>query len=446
MISINSIKAKLPIIKSKPFIALYIVIVIVLAFFLHVSNLKSPKSPKPLSEQESLFLDSFRANTFEKPLYGNLQNIPYETSENAIDVSAASAILIDAATGAILYQKNADEHIPPASMTKLVVMYIIFEEIEKGNLHYDDYVNLPPESWVENLPADSSLMFLRKGQKVTVKELLTGLAVASGNDAAMALAIRTEGSVEAFVKRMNETVKKLGLNVTHFVEPSGYDEHNITTAKEFVTFARSYITRFPDSIKLFHSCKEIYYPLAKNLPNDQAAIYGDSKAIHQLNTNPLLGKLDGVDGLKTGFIYESRYNLALTAKRGNNRFISITMKGAGIGTKQGQEYRVKDGTKLMELAFNNYNTYRDLEVHNYVLPVLASKTASVNLVPAIRNIALTVPLSYKDITVTASMPPYIFGENKAGDIYGELTYKYNNMEIAKIPLVIDRNTKKCSSI
>ena len=423
-----------------------IVILLVVLYVAHVVGVLKVREARELTAEEQIALSAFRQEVFKERNEG-LKATPYEKGEHAVSLTAASAILVDADTGAVIYKKNADEMIPPASMTKLVVMYIAFKEIASGRIHYDDIVPLPRECWASSLPSDSSLMFLDKGQTVTLKELLTGLAVASGNDAAIAIAYYISGGVEPFVARMNAEMRALGLTVTHFVEPSGYSELNMTTAREFATFARRYISDYPDSINLFHSCKEIYYPLKKNLPADLAAKYGDTKAIHQTNTNPLLNRVEGVDGLKTGFIYESGYNLALTAKRGERRYLSVTMRGAGKGSYQGQANRVKDGTALLNLAFNQFDDYREKSDYAYTVRVLGSKSKSVRIVSSLPRLVLTIPAEYKDkIQVRARVPKYLFGENKMGAICGELEYYCGDEVIEKVPLILERDTEKASAL
>ena len=130
--------------------------------------------------------------------------------------NAGSAIIIDTSKGNILYEKNADEIIPPASMTKLVVMYVIFQEIAAGGISLDDIVPLPAESWSVNLPRDSSIMFLGQNQTVTVDELLKGMSVASGNDAAIAAALYISANFKNFLTRMNYDMAFLGLVITQF--------------------------------------------------------------------------------------------------------------------------------------------------------------------------------------------------------------------------------------
>ena len=270
-----------------------------------------------------------------------------------LEVRSKSAVLLDATTGTILFEKNADEPIPPASLTKLVTMHIAFMDIAAGEVQLDDVVPIPKAAWAINQSWGSSLMFLGPGQRVTLRELLLGLAVSSGNDAAMAIALYLAPSIQAFADRMNQEVYRLGLTRTRFVEPSGISEHNVTTAREFAAFCRAYITAHPEALESFHSIREFAYPKPENV----ADAYKDNpKTIVQTNRNLLLETLEGVDGLKTGYIIESGYNIALTAKRGETRFLAVLLGGPGRSSFQGGQIRAEDGAKLLEWGFANYKT------------------------------------------------------------------------------------------
>lgn len=176
-----------------------------------------------LTAEEAFDLTQFLLSNYPEE-HQTLKKLPYNIGEPQLDIWAKSAILIDVSNGNILYQKNADSIIPPASMTKLFAMYVVEEEIAAGRFSYDQLIPLPPESWACNMPPHSSLMFLGKDQRVTMEELLLGLSICSGNDAAYALAYTVSGTMEAFVERMNLVAADLGLANTHFVESSGYSE------------------------------------------------------------------------------------------------------------------------------------------------------------------------------------------------------------------------------
>ncbi|MDR2181431.1 MAG: D-alanyl-D-alanine carboxypeptidase, partial [Treponema sp.] len=260
-----------------------------------------------------------------------------------------SAVLMDAVTGTLLFSHNPSERIPPASLTKLMTIHLVLREIEAGRAAPGDIVPLPPESWAENQGAHSSLMFLGRGQRVTLGELLLGMAVSSGNDAAVAAALRFAPSVEAFASLMNAEAGALGLSATYFVEPAGISELNQTSAADFARFCRYYLQRHPQSTVTLHSVRQFAYPQAANIASP--------RTILQYSHNPLLGVVEGVDGLKTGHINEAGYNIALTAQRGASRFIAVLL---GART---EDDRDADARTLLEWGFANYRTL-DLGAYN----------------------------------------------------------------------------------
>ena len=427
--------------------------ILICAFLSYSADFKKTENVKSLSMEQTSELTGLLDSLYPQQRTSILKELPYSVNKAELDVWAGAAILIDASNGCVLFEKNADEIIPPASIAKLFVMYIVFKDVADGKISLDDVVTLPERSWAINMPKDASLMFLGQGQVVTLRELLKGLAVASGNDAALAVADYISGSTKAFVERMNEECAALGLTHTHFVEPSGYDEHNLTTARELAAFCCEYIKRFPQSVEEFHSAPSIRYPLAKNLPSWQKS-KGDSTAIYQKNTNPLLGVMEGCDGIKTGFIYESRYNLALTAKRNGVRYISITMKGTGIGSKQGNAGRVHDGNEMMEWAFSSFADFNPDESlpDFYAVPSIGSKNTNgkfVKLIPAWRN-TITVPhisgesalADAKNVKATVSIPRFIYGGVEAGKQYGQIQYTLGDVVLETVPLVADRSYEK----
>lgn len=422
-------------------------------------SFKQTTDAKELTIQQEVELSRFLIKKYTEK-YQYLKTLPYNISRPQLDVWAKSAILIDVSNGNIIYEKNADEVIPPASMTKLFAMYVVEEEVASGRFSYDQLVPLPPESWACNMPPHSSLMFLGKDQKVTLEELLLGLSICSGNDAAYALAYTVCGSMEKFVDRMNQVASEHNLEHTHFVESSGYSELNQTTAREMAKFSAYYTMRFPESLHRFHSVLDFTYPKAKNLaPGDKPHAQDFSKGlpqkitmpITQENTNPLLGKLEGCDGLKTGYIDESGYNLTLTAVRGETRFISVTMGGPGSTSREGQAGRVHDGTELMEWAFKNFADYSlALKVHPYLVRSFNASEKMLRLVPAWKERTFTVPYvtggsmeeNLDNVNIEIHLPDYCWGEVEQGKQYGEIVISAGGYELETIPLVADRNLSK----
>jgi D-alanyl-D-alanine carboxypeptidase (penicillin-binding protein 5/6) len=421
--------------------------------------------------QSANILSNQQQNDFELLLQNEyshkntiLTKLPYNLAPVELDVGAESAILINTSNGNILYEKNADKIIPPASMTKLFAMHVVMEEVRLGNLSYDDIIDLPPETWACNMPPHSSLMFLGKGHIVTLEELLLGMAISSGNDAAYAVAYKICGSMQEFVARMNEVAQQYGLKNTHFVDSSGYSELNSTTAREMATFAQIYLQLHPEALEKFHKVPSFTYPKPHNMaPQDEYGAQDWSQGlpetitmgITQKNTNPLLDKLPGCDGLKTGFINESGYNLSLTVQRDNTRFLSITMGGKGNNTHEGNLGRIHDGTQMMEWAFSSFSDFYSPEFSKlHFIKSFGTKEKGINLVPAFRVESISVPYitngtlqeNLLKVQVHIEKPSFIFGEVEQGQIVGNIIVSLDGIQLEKIPLVCDRTTLKSNFI
>ena len=261
--------------------------------------------------------------------------IPVVFAETKADLApnSKSAILLDFDTGKILYSKNDNEVLPPASMTKIMSMLLIMERIDNKTLSLTDEVTIS-----ENAASmGGSQVFLQAGETYKVEELLKGIAIASGNDAVVAMAEKVSGSVSDFVALMNEKAKSLGLTNTKFLNPHGLDtEGHVTTARDMAIIARELIKH--TSILKFTSIYEDY--LKKS----------DGSSIWLVNTNKLVRFYDGVDGLKTGFTKNAGYCLTSTAKKNNTRFITVVM-GAETSDK-----RSSDTVNMLNYGFNTYET------------------------------------------------------------------------------------------
>ena len=245
--------------------------------------------------------------------------------------SAKSAILVDNLSGKVLYEKNADEKLAPASMTKLASMLIVMEAIDNGNLKLEDKVTISEEA--ANM--GGSQVFLQAGEVYTVHDLLKSVAIASGNDAVVALSEKVGGSVSGFVDMINKRLKELGATNTNFVNPHGLDaEGHYSTARDMSIIARELLRH--EKILEYTSIYEEY--LEKN----------DGSRIWLVNTNRLVRFYDGVDGLKTGFTKTAGYCLTATAKKNNFRLISVVM---GEYTT---ENRSSDTVKMLNYGFNTF--------------------------------------------------------------------------------------------
>ena len=245
--------------------------------------------------------------------------------------NSKSAILIETSTGKIIYENNKDEKLAPASMTKIMSMLLIMEAIDSGKLSYEDDVVISENA--ANM--GGSQVFLETGEIYKVKDLLKGIAIASGNDAVVAMAEKVAGSEEEFVKMMNDKVTALGLKNTVFKNPHGLDtEGHFSTAYDMAIIARELLKH--EDILNYTGIYEDY--LKKN----------DGSSTWLVNTNKLVRFYDGVDGLKTGFTETAKYCVTTTAKKNNMRLLSVVM---GAETS---DLRSKDTTNLLNYGFNNY--------------------------------------------------------------------------------------------
>ncbi len=332
-------------------------------------------------------------------------------------INARSAVLIDNTTGAILFEKNSNLSIPPASMTKLMTLYIVYKYIEDGKLSKDELIHVGKNADFRSLPAHSSLMFLEKGQDVSLMDLMLGLAVPSGNDAAIAVAERVAGSVQSFVNIMNLEAEDLGLKSVHFEDASGLSKNNRVTAADFVRFCRIYIKTFPEALKELHSVASFTYPKEKNWKTNGSSVYGP---ITQNNRNNLLSVYAPVDGLKTGYIDESGFNISLTAKQDGRRLIVVLLGGPGNNSSEGSLYRAVDGISLLSYGFYHFTNVKS-EVPHFTAPKIwkgSEKSIELNI-PEIPVITLTVEQAGL-FRVKVDISKNIIAPIKKGDILGKV--------------------------
>jgi len=262
-----------------------------------------------------------------------------------------SAVLYDLETGTLLFSKAPDISIPPASMTKLMTLHLVYKAFDEGRITPDTIVTIDENEDFRNLPRRSSLMFLEAGQHVSVRELMRGLAVPSGNDAALVLARLVSDTVETFVEEMNREVNALGLQGIHFSDPAGLSEDNKVTAREFGKFCMHYIRSHPDSLEDLHNLESFTYPSEEAAENGEPVSFGP---VTQNNYNVLIGRHPWVDGLKTGYIDESGYNIALTARADGRRLVAVLLGGPGESPMEGSLTRAIDGVNLISYGFYAY--------------------------------------------------------------------------------------------
>jgi D-alanyl-D-alanine carboxypeptidase (penicillin-binding protein 5/6) len=297
---------------------------------------------------------------------------PFETP-------ADTAYLIDLSSGAVLYAKNADAHMPPASMAKMMTTEVAFELIDRGQLALNKMCTVRPETWQKwHGPQAGSTMFLSPGEQVSVENLLKGIVTLSGNDATVVLAECIAGTEEAFVQQMNALAKKIGVANSHFCNPVGWPDEGCTyvTARDLATIARSTIEHHPKLYKEFYGLPSFTW----------GKTMGSGQDITQANRNPILGHVPGADGLKTGHTEEAGYGFTGSAEQNGRRLIEVL---AGMDSWSD---RVQQSTRLIQWGFNAWAAKPLFKAGDKV------GTASVQLgsdseVPLVapRNLAVTVP-------------------------------------------------------
>lgn len=259
--------------------------------------------------------------------------ILFMPSISAIELATSSkeAIIMETTTGKIIFEKNSHEKTAPASMTKIMTLLLTFEAIDSGKISLDDMVNISQRA----ADMGGSQMFLEANSTVKLEEIIKGVAIASANDGAVALAEYVGGSIENFVQMMNDKAQELGLENTHFVNPHGLDaENHYSTAYDMAIMALNLIKH--EKILQYTSTYEDYF----NKP--------DGTRTWLVNTNKLVRFYNGVDGLKTGYTENAGYCLTATAKKNNVRYITVVMGAATL------DDRSKETTEMLNYAFNSF--------------------------------------------------------------------------------------------
>lgn len=336
----------------------------------------------------------------------NLKSVNAEASFELLD--AKSAIMLEAETGKILYAKNEHEKLAPASMTKIMTMTLICEAISTKRIDYNTIITASEYA----VSMGGSQVYLKVGEQLSVDDMLKCIAIASANDCAVAMAEHLYGSEEAFVGKMNEKIKELGLENTHFVDCTGLTKINhYSSAYDMAQMARHLINNYGDIILKYTSIYDDY------IRQDTASPFW------LVNTNKLIGKVEGVDGLKTGWNDLAKYCLTATAKRGDMRLITSVM-GYDNPLK-----RNTDSVKLLNYGFANYEKKVILkkgtviyEVDNYRYK--PNKFAAVTL----EDVSIIIPKGSKEEDVsweiikradfdkkTAGSIDVYYGDEKVGE-------------------------------
>ena len=332
----------------------------------------------------------------------------------AFRTKARNAILMDAESGQILFEKQATDLIPPASMSKIVTLLLVFDLIKAGKLSEDDEFEVSVDAWKRGgAPSGGSTMYAKPGERIKLIDLIKGVVIVSANDAAIAIAEGIAGSEEAYAEMLNKYARRIGLTKSHFANATGLPnpEHRMT-ARELALAARFLIRNFPDYYKLY-SVREFTW-----------------NGIRQHNRNPLLGRYPGADGVKTGYTKAAGYSLVASAKREGRRLIAVI---TGLRSKR---ERAEEARKILDWGFRQFRPVRLYKAGEKVtrvrvwggekdfVPVVAPEDIMVRLSDAERRKA----------RLLAKVKGPLVAPVKAEQRIGELIVQVGKRTVARFPL------------
>jgi len=332
----------------------------------------------------------------------------------APSIDSTSYALLDYQSGELIASNNPDLKVPPASITKVMTVYVAFDQIKQGRLKLDDTTVVSEKAWAEGKDSSESRMFLTLGSTVKIEDLLRGIIIVSGNDASIALAERIAGSETAFASIMNQYAQKLGMSNTHFVDASGMpnDEH-YTTARDLVILARALIHDFPTEYRYF---------------SERDFKYGIEHV--QQNRNGLLEKDPSVDGIKTGHTDAAGFCLLASAKRDGRRLISAVMGGKTWA------YREQASEELLNYGFRNFDTVSSLGPQAPVKTVRAYKGSLDEIaIGTLEPVFLSLPAGHSALQVQTHIDGKAIAPITAGQKLGEATILLDGKAVKTVPLV-----------
>jgi len=352
--------------------------------------------------------------------------LPAEAAAPPYETPAPVAFMKDLSSGAILYAKNPDVRMPPASMAKMMTVYVAFDLIRKGELKLDTMATVRPETWKQwHGPAAGSTMFLSPGEQVSIANLLFGIVTLSGNDACVVLAEQISGTEPAFVELMNRRAREMGLTNSHFGNSNGWPDGGVTyvTARDLATLAQKTIEEHPKLYKTFYSRPNFTW--GKTL--------GSGAAITQANRDPLLGRVAGADGLKTGHTDEAGYGFTGSAEQNGRRLVMVLSGMTSFNQRIDQS-----------VSFMNWG-FRAWQAKPLVAKGVKVQTAEVQLgdasevgLVAPKNLTVTVPAGLgSDLKTKVVYKGPIKAPFKKGDHIADLVVSGPDLAPQTLPLVAD---------
>ena len=321
-----------------------------------------------------------------------------------------SYLLIDFRSGKVLAEKNPDQRLEPASLTKLMTAHIVFHELRSGNLKLDDEVTISEKAW----RAEGSRTFVEVGKRIPVEILIKGLIIQSGNDASIALAEHIAGNEQTFAQLMNQYARRLGMTASNFVNATGLPhKDHYTTARDMAILARATIEQFPDYY-VWHAEKQFSF-----------------NGITQYNRNKLLWRDDSVDGMKTGHTNAAGYCLVASAQRDDMRLISVI-----LGSKS-EKTRTEETQALLNYGFRFFETHRLYTANDALTKPKVWKGATTSLPLAVANdIWVTIPRGrYAQLEAAMTVENRIIAPVEAGRELGRVVVRLGGETLRDVPLI-----------
>ena len=347
--------------------------------------------------------------------------LPASAAGTGPTVAAKSALLMDAATGTVLLEQNAHEKLPPASVTKVMTMLLIMEAIDSGKIHWNDLVTASESAAAKG----GSQIYLKVGETMSVTDMLKSIAVSSANDCACAMAEHIAGSEEAFVQRMNQRAKELGMNDTHFVNSTGLDDDenakdHLTSAYDIALMSRELMVNHPD-IKKFTT---IWMDTVRD------GTFGLA------NTNKLVRFYKGTTGLKTGYTSKAGFCLAATAQRSGMELIAVV-----LGSETSQE-RFQSCKQMLDYGFANYALIHPAPEEGHTVPVTLGKQPTVTAVPSEQTAFLIDKAQLSQVKINVSMDVAVAAPVSKGQRLGTMTISAGGQVLRQIPMVATESVQK----
>lgn len=324
-------------------------------------------------------------------------------------LNAKAYILIDVNSGKIIAEKNIDEKLPPASLTKMMTLYVISNALNNGQIHLTDNVHISRDAW----KTGGSRMFIKEGQQVAIEDLLKGIIVDSGNDACVAMAEHLGGSEPGFAEIMNQQGQRLGMANSHFTDSTGLPDSNLyTTAKDLAILGQALINNYP---QYYHWYKQKWFTY---------------NGIRQPNRNRLLWRDNQVDGVKTGHTNDAGFCLVSSAKRDNMRLLAVVMGSPS------ESARADDSERLINYGFRFFETHELYKAGQTIteIPIYKGKTDKLPIGMR-ENQYVTIPNGqYQRLSISTKVPKNLQAPIAKGDKVGELVLQFDNTTLGNYPI------------